>query len=81
MDKNKEHQSAKDIREKNNQRNLWMAILTLVFGGSLLSGFVYGWQAIFSALPFLLIGAALILIPWLVIQGLGKFLDWMESEE
>ena len=75
------HKNAQSIRRDNNRRNLWMAVLTLVVGGSLLSGLVYGWQAILSSIPFLLIGALLILVPWLVMQGIGKFLDWMDSEE
>ncbi len=77
----REHRTAKEIRQDNNRRNLWMAILTLVVGGSLLSGLVFGWQAILSSLPFLLIGALLILVPWMVMQGIGKFLDWVDDEE
>ena len=78
---NKNHKNAQKIRQDNNKRNLWMALLTLVVGGSLLSGLVYGWQAIFSSLPFLLIGALLILVPWMVMQGIGKFLDWVDDKE
>ena len=75
------HRNAQSIRRDNNRRNMWMAILTLVFGGSLLSGLVFGWEAIFSSLPFLLIGALLILIPWMVMQGIGRFLDWVDQDE
>ncbi|MEM9775220.1 MAG: hypothetical protein AAF902_11620 [Chloroflexota bacterium] len=75
------HRNAKSIRTDNNRRNLWMAVLTLVIGGSLLSGLVYGWQAILSSLPFLLIGALLIIVPWMVMQGIGRFLDWMDQDE
>lgn len=80
-EENREHRNAKVIRQDNNRRNMWMAILTLVVGGSLLSGLVFGWQAIFSSLPFLLIGGLLILVPWMVMQGIGKFLDWVDDEE
>lgn len=58
-----------------------MAILTLIIAGSLLSGLVYGWGAILTALPFLLIGGLLILVPWLFMRGLDYFMDWLETRE
>ena len=79
-EKNREHKSAKNIRKESERKNVWMAILTLVVGGSLLSGLVIGWQAIFSSLPFLLIGGALILLPWLFLRGLDRFMEWLEGE-
>lgn len=79
-EENRKHKSAKMVRKESDRKNMWMAILTLVVGGSLLSGLIIGWQAIFSSLPFLLIGGVLILLPWLFLRGLDRFMEWLEGE-
>ncbi|MFK7802631.1 MAG: hypothetical protein AB8G95_13435 [Anaerolineae bacterium] len=77
---NRKHKTAKSIRKENDRRNVWMAILTLIFGGSIMSGLFFGWQAFFSSLPFLMIGGALIFIPWLFLRGVDIFMDWLDGE-
>ncbi len=80
-EENRAHKTANSIRKDADRRNMWMAVLTLVAGGSIMSGIFFGWQAFFSSLPFLLIGAALILLPWIFFRGLDIFMDWLDDEE
>lgn len=60
---------------------LRLVLLTLVLGGGLAVAVVYGPGALLSALPVLLLGAALILIPWFLLSGLGRWRARMEQEE
>ena len=80
-EENREHKSANSIRKDSDRRNMWMAILTLIAGGSIMSGIFFGWQAFFSSLPFLMIGGALILLPWFFLRGLDIFMEWLENRE
>lgn len=75
------NRSSRSIRKTNDQRFLWMVILTLVVVGGGLIGFIYGFIGLLTALPFLLIGAALILIPWILFKGLDWFMEWLENRE
>ncbi|MFT5193896.1 MAG: hypothetical protein ACI9EW_000668 [Cellvibrionaceae bacterium] len=80
-EENRKHRSAKSIRKDSDRRNMWMAILTLIAGGSIMSGLFFGWQAFFSSLPFLILGGLLIFIPWLFLRGLDIFMEWLENRE
>ena len=68
-------------REQENRRYLWLVLLTLVVVGGGLIGLIYGRTALLTAVPCLLGGAALILIPWWALTLLEKWRNWMEREE
>ena len=68
-------------REQENRRYLWLVLLTLVVVGGGLIGLIYGRTVLLTAVPCLLGGAALILIPWWALTLLEKWRNWMEREE
>ncbi len=70
--------SSREIRKDNNRSFLIMVIFTLVVVGSVLIGLIYGWLAILTALPFLLGGALLILLPWGLLTLIEKWREQME---
>ncbi len=72
------HQNSRQIRKQNDRKYLLMAVFTLVVLGGGLIGLIYGWVGLLTALPFLLLGAALILLPWLVLVGLEKLVEYRE---
>lgn len=55
---------------KDNTRYLKLVLAALVGGGSLVIVLVYGPSALLTAVPILLLGAALILLPWLVLTAI-----------
>lgn len=67
-------------RQAENRRYLWLVLLTLVVVGGGLIGLIYGQGALLTAVPCLLGGAALILIPWWVLTLLEKWRNWMERD-
>lgn len=77
----RENKNNRSIRKENDSRFLWMVILTLVVAGGALIGLIYGFVGFLTALPFLLIGALLIFIPWLLFKGIDRFLDWLDQRE
>lgn len=68
-------------RRMTERTTLWLVLLTLVVGGGLAIGLVYGPAAILSALPILFLGAALILVPWALLSLLGGWRARREREE
>lgn len=74
----KSHFSAHQIRKTNNSSYLLMVIFTLVVVGSVLIGLIFGGTAVLTALPFLLGGAILILLPWTVLTLIEKWRDRLE---
>ena len=70
--------NSRQARQKENGRYLWLVLLTLVVVGGGLIGLIYGWSALLTAVPCLLGGAALILIPWGVLTLLEKWRNWVE---
>jgi hypothetical protein len=56
-------------------------ILTLIFVGGGLIALTYGPQALLIGLLFLLGGAALILILWLLLKGIEKLRDRMVADD
>lgn len=70
--------SSREIRKDDNRSYLLLVILTLVVVGSVLIGIIYGATAVFTALPFLLGGAILILLPWGVLTLIEKWRDRLE---
>lgn len=67
-------------RQAENHRYLWLVLFTLVVVGGGLIGLIYGQGALLTAVPCLLAGAALILIPWWILTLLEKWRNWMERE-
>lgn len=70
----------RQIRKENDRKFLVMVIFTLVGGGGGLIALIFGPMALLTALPFLLAGAGLILVPWLVLAGLEKLMERRERE-
>lgn len=58
-----------------------MVILTLVVVGGGLIALIFGPVALLTALPFLLGGALLILLPWGLLTAVQKWRDHMEQAE
>ena len=72
------YQNSRQIRKQNDRKYLLMAVFTLVVMGGGLIGLIYGWVGLLTALPFLLLGAGLIVLPWLVLVGLEKLVERRE---
>ena len=66
------------IRRESDRRLLILVILTLVVVGGGLIGLILGPEALLTALPCLLGGVLLILVPWLLLTALGKWRDRSE---
>ncbi len=58
------------LREQSEKRLLWLVLFGLVFVGGSLIALIYGPLALVTALPFLLLGAGLILVPYLLLKAL-----------
>lgn len=62
------------MKTKRDERTyLWLVLAMLVLGGGLVITLVYGPPALLTAVPFLLFGVALIMLPYLTLQAL----DWL----
>lgn len=57
---------------------LALTLGTLVIGGGVIIGLVYGVTALLTALPFLLFGALMITILWFVVSAVS---GWREKSE
>lgn len=68
-------------RRESDRKFLYLVIFTLVIVGGGLIALIYGPGAILTALPCLLAGAALILVPWLLLTAAEKWRDRMERSE
>jgi protein-S-isoprenylcysteine O-methyltransferase Ste14 len=69
------------IRKESERKYLIMILFTLVVVGGGLIAVIYGPEALLTALPCLLGGAGLILIPWLLLTALEKWRDRSEETE
>jgi len=68
-------------RRESDRKFLYLVIFTLVVVGGTLIALIYGPGALMTALPCLLVGAALILVPWLILTAAEKWRDRMERAE
>jgi hypothetical protein len=68
-------------RRESDRKFLYLVIFTLVVVGGTLIALIYGPGALLTALPCLLAGAALILVPWLILTAAEKWRDRMERAE
>ncbi|VAW30995.1 hypothetical protein MNBD_CHLOROFLEXI01-5070 [hydrothermal vent metagenome] len=76
-DNEKRPSSSREIRKDDNQSFLILVIFTLVVVGSVLIGLIYGGTAVLTALPCLLGGALLILLPWGMLTLIEKWRNSM----
>jgi membrane protein implicated in regulation of membrane protease activity len=68
-------------RRESDRKFLYLVIFTLVVVGGGLIALIYGPGALLTALPCLLAGAALILVPWLLLTAAEKWRDRTERAE
>ena len=66
------------MKDKDEKRLLFLVIFTLVVVGGGLSGLIFGWEALLTAVPCLLGGALLIFVPWGLLTLAGKWRDRMD---
>ena len=62
------------------RRLLYLVIGTLIFVGSGVIWAVYGRWALLTAVPVLIFGVFLILVPYLLLSGLQKWRDKIERD-
>jgi protein-S-isoprenylcysteine O-methyltransferase Ste14 len=65
--------------QDSDRKYLYLVLFTLVVVGGLLIAIIYGPQSLLTALPCLLGGAALILLPWTVLTLIQKWRDGIEE--
>ncbi len=65
-------------QKEDDKRMLYVVIFTLVVVGGGLIGLIFGWEALLTAIPCLLGGALLILIPWGLLTLAEKWRDRMD---
>ena len=68
-------------RRESDRKFLYLVIFTLVVVGGGLIALIYGPGSLLTSLPCLLGGAALILVPWLLLTGAEKWRDRMEKAD
>ena len=66
------------LRRRSDQKLLILVILALVVVGGGLIGIILGLEAFLTALPCLLGGVLLILVPWIVLTAVETWRDRME---
>jgi membrane protein implicated in regulation of membrane protease activity len=69
------------FRRESDRKFLYLVIFTLVVVGGGLIALIYGPGALLTALPCLLAGAALILVPWLLLTAAEKWRDRTERAD
>ena len=69
------------FRRDSDRKFLILAISTFIIVGGLLIGLIYGPATLLTALPCLVGGAALILVPWLLLSMLEKWRSKAECRE
>ncbi len=72
--------SMRDFRRDSDRKFLYLVLFTLVIVGGLLIGVIFGLETLLTALPCLIGGAAIIFIPWLILEGLQRWRDKSEIE-
>ena len=66
------------FRRESDRKLLILVILTLVVVGGGLIGLILGLESLLTALPCLLGGVLLILMPWLLLTAVERWRDRME---
>lgn len=66
--------------QESDRKYLYMVIFTLVVVGGFLIALIFGPESLLTALPCLLGGAVLILLPWFVLNLIQKWRDGIETK-
>lgn len=66
-------------RQETDKRLLVLVIFMLVVVGGTLIGLIFGWEAVVTAVPCLLGGALLILVPWGLLTLAEKWRDKLDG--
>ncbi|MBP6472117.1 MAG: hypothetical protein KBE23_08470 [Chloroflexi bacterium] len=66
-------------RQETDKRLLVLVIFMLVVVGGGLIGLIFGWEAVVTAVPCLLGGALLILVPWGLLTLAEKWRDRLDG--
>ncbi|NCF65047.1 MAG: hypothetical protein GWP61_03680 [Chloroflexi bacterium] len=67
-------------RRESDRKYLILVLFTLVVVGGFLIAVIYGPEALLTALPCLLGGAALILLPWLLLTAMQNWRERLENK-
>lgn len=87
MNEDRPHKSATYLRKEADKKLLKLVVLTLVLLGGGVILLAYGGWGLATAVPVLLFGAFLIVIPFSVLLGIQKWRDkieqdaWREAQE
>ena len=73
--------SSDRIRKEAERKYLLLILFTLVVVGGGLIALIYGPEALLTALPCLLGGTALILVPWLLLTALERWRNRSEAAD
>ena len=68
-------------RQQNDRKLLLLVLFTLVVVGGGLIALIWGPETLLTSLPCLLAGAGLILIPWLVLTALEKWMKRLDEKD
>ena len=68
------------LRQESDRNYLYLVLFTLVVVGGFLIAIIFGPESLLTALPCLLGGAALILLPWAVLTLMQKWRDGIEEK-
>jgi protein-S-isoprenylcysteine O-methyltransferase Ste14 len=71
---------ARRLRRQSDRKYLYLVIFTLVVVGGFLIALIFGPESLLTALPCLLGGAVLILLPWFVLTLIQKWRDRIETK-
>lgn len=69
------------LHQETDQKLLRLVIFTLVVVGGGIIALIYGPSSLLTAIPCLLAGAGLILVPWWVLTLLERWRNRMEQED
>ena len=66
--------------QESDRKYLLLVLFTLVVVGGTLIALIFGPESLLTALPCLIGGAGLILLPWLVLAGMAKWRKGIEEK-
>ena len=73
-------ENTRQDKRENDHKILYLVLFTLVVIGGLLIALVFGQKSLLTALPCLLGGAILILLPWFTLALIQKWRDRLEHQ-
>ena len=72
--------NSRRLHRQSDRNYLYLVIFTLVVVGGFLIALIFGPESLLTALPCLLGGAVLILLPWFVLNLIQKWRDGIEAK-